>query len=238
MTLRARRAASGPGLGVALAGTLVLGAMPALAQDQESAAGSATTVVPPTEAPLGTSYADWGAAWWRWLLNVPAIEDPEAGDCQAGQGGDVFFIPHVPPGVSISTDCLVGADQWILASAGGTVWDNADGSGSTPDDLLALVEADIPMFSEPAVIIDGEEVADIESYWVVDPAFTIEYGADNPYGLAEGTWDAAMGGWFVMIPPLEPGAHEVVVRDAIDIPDDDEGPLLAELTAILTVEGS
>ena len=147
----------------------------------------------------------------------PAHRDPEAGDCQAGQGGEVFYIPHVPPGVSASTDCTVGADQWILAQAGGTIWDNSDGSESTPEDLLALVEADIPVFSEPAVSIDGEDVADIESYWVVNPDFTIEYAEGNVYGLPAGSWDAAMGGWFVIIPPLEPGSHTIVVHDAIDL---------------------
>ena len=224
------------GTALILAMVLSLVAMPVVAQTESPPAGSAATVVPPTEEPLGVSYAEWGAGFWEWLINAPPIEDPEAGDCQAAQEGQVFNIPHVPPGVTATTDCAVGAEQWILASAGGTIWDNSDGSGNTPEDLLALVEADIPIFSDPAISIDGEEVADIESYWVINPGFTIEYAEDNLFGLPAGSWDAAMGGWFVMIPPLEPGPHTIVVRDYLDDPADEEGPLLAELTANVTVE--
>ena len=221
-------------LGTALisAMALALVAVPVVAQTESPPAGSAATVVPPTEAPLGTSYAEWGANWWQWLLSVPPVEDPAVGDCQAGQGGEVFYIPHVSPGVSATTDCTIGVDQWIVASAGGTIWDASDGS----EGLLALVEADIPTFSGPGVSIDGEDVSDIESYWLVNPDFTIEYTDDNPYGLAAGTWDAAMGGWYVMIPPLEPGPHTIVVRDFYDDPADEDGPLLAELTVNATVE--
>jgi hypothetical protein len=234
------------GTGLLLATAVGLAAAPVLAQDESAAAGSAApgaagpgsaaTVVPPGGEALGRTYVDWGADWWQWLMTVPPIEDPAVADCQAGQGGEVFFIPHVPPDFTVAVDCTVGADQWILASAGGTIWDNSDGSGNTPEDLVAMVEADVPIFSEPAVSIDGVDVADMASYWVVNPGFTIEYAEDNVYELPAGSWDAAMGGWFVMIPPLEPGAHTIVVRDMIDVPDDDQGPLLAELTTNLTVE--
>lgn len=235
--MNAYRAGSTLGIGLTLTTALVLGAAPALGQDERLTMGSAGTVIAPSEAPLGASYADWGVGWWQWLLNVPPIEDPEVGDCQAGQGGEVFYIPHVPPGMAVTTDCTVAPDQWILASAGGTFWDSSDGSVDTSDELLSLVEADIPLFSEPAVIVDGEEVADIASYWVVNPAFTIEYAEGNVFGLPTGSWDAAMGGWFVMIPPLEPGSHTIVVRDAVDM-GDGTGPQTAELTANLTVEAA
>ena len=245
--LRARWMQLPLGTGISLAMAAALLATPVLAQDESPGAaatasvtpaepGSAATVVPPGGSPLGMSYADWGAAWWQWLMTVPPIEDPAVADCQAGQGGEVFFIPHVPPDFSVTVDCAVDAGQWILASAGGTIWDNSDGSGATPEELLAMVEADVPIFSEPGISIDGEDVADVASYWVVNPGFTIEYAEDNVYQLPAGSWDAAMGGWFVMILPLEPGSHTIVVRDLIDVPDDDQGPLLAELTTNVTVE--
>jgi hypothetical protein len=139
--------------------------------------------------------------------------------------------------VSATTACTIAPDQWILAQAGGTFWDNSPPTlGSTPEDLLALVEADIPTLSEPAIIIDGEEVADVEGYWVINPGFTIEHAEGNPSGFAAGSWDAVMGGWFVMIPPLEPGSHTIVVHNSWDDPADEEGPMVAELTANVTVE--
>ena len=221
------------GTALILATGLALVAMPVAAQTESPPAGSAATVVPPGEEPLGTSYAEWGARWWQWRIGV---SDP--GDCQAGQSGEVFYLPAPSAFGYATTECTIGADQWILALPGGAYGDNSPpDAGKTPDELLALVEADIPFNSDLAVSIDGEDVADIESYWVVNPGFTIEYAEGNVYSVPAGTYDAAMGGWFVMIPPLEPGSHTITVGNTWDDPADDAGgPMRSELTANVTVE--
>ena len=134
----------------------------------------------------------------------------------------------------------------ILASAGGTYWDTTGGcagtetEGDTEAELLACVEADVPIFSNLAVIVDGEEVPDIEAFWVVSPVFDVQIPEGNIFEVPPQTAQAAVGGWFVMLEPLAPGSHTIAVRDAIDIPDDEDGPLTAELTANVQVleEGS
>ena len=68
-------------------------------------------------------------------------------------------------------------------------------------------------------------------------ASPIEYAEGNVYSVPAGTYDAAMGGWFVMIPPLEPGSHTITVGNTWDDPADDAGgPMRSELTANVTVE--
>ena len=192
--------------------------MPVAAQTESPPAGSAATVVPPGEEPLGTSYAEWGARWWQWFHSVPAIEDPEAGDCQAGAGWRGLLHPPCRAG-SVGHDRLhrSGPTSGSSRKPGARSGTTATTGWLTPDDLVALVEFDIPIYSDLAVSIDGEDVADIESYWVVNPGFTIEHAEGNPSGFTAGSWDAAMGGWFVMIPPLEPGSHTIVVHDALDL---------------------
>lgn len=221
---------------LAVVATLTLvGTGTVLAQEEETPPpGSAATVVPPSGDPLGVSYGEWGARWWQWLLGIPAAENPIIIDaCGTGQGGEVFFIPHTLPGNAATTTCEVGADQWILASPGSTIW-SAD-PGQTDEDLPPLVE-DVSAFSDLAVVIDGVEVADIESYFVTTPIWDEEFVEDNLFGADPGTSARTIaGGWFVMIPPLEPGSHTIVVRDAVDEPEDEEGPITAELTAEITV---
>ena len=123
---------------VVIVGAMALAAPHAvLAQDESMApegsaattpAGSATTVVPPGGDPLGVPYGEWGARWWEWLAGIPAAGDSGLNDnCQANQGGEVFFIPHTWAGTSFVTNCEIGADQWVLASAGGTFWTNSEG---------------------------------------------------------------------------------------------------------------
>ena len=49
-------------------------------------------------------YGEWAANWWQWLLSTPLAENPgEVDNCQAGQGGEVFYIAHVLPGVTRET---------------------------------------------------------------------------------------------------------------------------------------
>jgi hypothetical protein len=223
---------------VVAAALLIPAAVPAVAQEASpSSAGSAATAVPPGGDPLGVPYGEWGQRWWQWLISTPSTTNPiVTGDCQAGQAGDVFFIPHTFPGESTTVACAIGPDQWVLASAGGVIWDNADGCCETAEDFVAAIEADRPTFSNPAVIVDGVEVPDIESYYVMSPLFEAEYIEDNIFGYEPATHDAMVGGWFVMIPPLAPGEHTIVVRDDIDDLSDEAGPQTAELTAEVTVE--
>lgn len=224
------------GAGLLLAALLALTALPALAQDGSPLPdGAAASVVPPTEEPLGVPYGEWGQRWWQWLVSTPSDVNPLlTGDCQPGQGGDVFFIPHTFAGETVETTCTVDPGQWILASAGSASWDNSDGCCDEEGSLEAGVLAERPTYSDLAVTIDGHAVEDIDSYWVVSPVFSIEYPEDNVLGAEPGTYDAVTGGWFVMIPPLEPGTHTIVVHDAIDFSDGD-GPQVAELTATVEV---
>jgi hypothetical protein len=211
------------------------------AEDGASAEAMATgtLVAPPGSDPLGVSYGQWADRWFTWVASVPAAENPLlTDDCQAGQeeGGDVFFLPHAMPGTSVTAECMVGADQSVLAQAGGVIWTNDD--GETFEEMVPLVEALRGDFSQLSVTIDGVEVPDIDSYWVVSPGARYVFGEDNIFGVDPGTeLDAVAGGWFVMIPPLEPGSHTIVVRDRVASDDGSESPI-AEYTANVTVESA
>lgn len=222
---------------VALVAALALvGTGGVLAQDEEAPPpGSATTIVPAGEDPLGVTYGEWGARWWDWLLSVPAAEGPASTDnCQANQGGEVFIVPHTDPGTVVTVNCEISPDQWLLLSPGSTVWGFEE--GQTDEELRAQLEELRGVFSNLALSIDGVDVPDIDSYWVISPAWEEEYVEGNIFEAEAGSSERLMvAGWFMVAPPLEPGSHTIVVRDDVDIPDDDEGPLTAELTANITV---
>jgi hypothetical protein len=218
-----------------LAVGLSLAASPAALAQEESPATTAVAVVPAGGDPLGTPYEQWAADWWAWFVGTPAEGHPSSGgDCAAGDQGEVLFIAHVPPDVTMATQCTATTDQWILASGGGTMCDAPD-YGATPEERLACVQSDKEVFSNVSVTVDGVAVPDIESYWVESADFDVTYPEGNLYELPAGTTQATVGGWFVMIEPLPAGTHTVVVRDEIEIPDDDQGPLPAELTATIEV---
>ncbi len=155
-------------------------------------------IVPPGEDPLGVPYGEWAAKWWWWLLSTPLAENPgEVDNCQAGQGGEVFYIAHVLPSVTVETSCSVATDQHIHASGGATMYDITE-CGGTEEGLRACIEADLQ--AEPAIVsavsvtVDGQVVPEIESYWVVSPLFDVEYIEENIYGMEPGTVSQAMIG--------------------------------------------
>lgn len=231
------RARSTLRLSLLVAGALVIGALPVLAQDDQASAEGAASTVPPGGDPLGTPYGTWADRWWEWILSIPASENPLfTGDCQVGQGGEVFFLPQVLAPATVEAQCEIGANQWILVSPGSVVWTNDE--GESVEELQAVVEGDRDVFSGVSVAVNGAEVADIDSYWVIGPGQQLTFGEDNVFEYEPGTVrDVVAGGWFVMLPPLEPGSHTITVRDDID-PGDGTDPQTAEYTAYITVESA
>src|SRR4051812_12486516 len=60
-----------------------------------SQAGNNPGVLPPHSNPHGKSYGEWSAAWWQWVLSIPADRNPltdETGEFAGeGQEGPVWF---------------------------------------------------------------------------------------------------------------------------------------------------
>jgi hypothetical protein len=219
-----------------------LGASVAGAQSPDPSPSPATgtiagaTLWPPGSDPLGVPYEEWAARWWTWVGTVPADRDPgTTDDCQVNQSGPVFFIPHTWPGMTHETTCVVRSDQAILATGGGAYCDLASGWGENEAELRACIDADMDVFSNVSVSVDGEAVPDIDRYWVISPMHDVTFPEGNAFEIEPGTTQAVAAGWFVMISDLEPGTHEIVVHDDVDIPDDDEAPLPAELRATVEV---
>ena len=70
-------------------------------------AGAAVSVVAPSADIAGQSQLDWAQAWWRWVLSVPAANNPTADKTGADSGlnnnGPVFFLAGNFGGVSTRT---------------------------------------------------------------------------------------------------------------------------------------
>ena len=84
-------------------------------------------------------------------------------------------------------------------------------SRACANDLLDLV-------SDLSVEIDGMPLNNLEAYRAESPVF--RWGplpADNALGAPEGTEsDAVAAGYFLLLPPLSVGVHEITSGAAID----------------------
>jgi hypothetical protein len=137
-------------------------------------------------------------------------------NCNANQGGKVFFLPHTffgDPINQVETFCTVPTGTMIFASVGGTAWWNDQ--GQTDEELLEGVVSSLPDFQNLRLVVDGIEVGNIQDYLFISAVFTLELPENNIFGSPGGTFRAVAGGWHAMLAPLPPGEHTIVLHDEL-----------------------
>ncbi len=172
-------------------------------------------------ATAGKTYGEWTADWWQWMLSVPAAENPQDAqgeiDCGAGQSGPVWFLAGGDAGRPIARSCRVPAGTRLFFPVVNMLLYNAAGESLTVDDKRAQLEAVFgaggssgePRACDMFATIDGQQVARFTpEARVQSPPFALDTG-DGPFGFPAGLTDpeAVSEGYWVMLPPLAPGAH-------------------------------
>jgi hypothetical protein len=190
---------------------------------------AATSVYPPDAEVAGASQSEWMARRWQWLLGLPIGANPgqdaSGAACGVGQGGPVFFLPsNLPP-------CEVPAGAPVVVPVIGSLCTTADpGVEEGETDLRACAEGDADRYTAVRVWVDGEELAGADAYRFTTDRFSAELPDHNILGAPAGEVEAAASGWQVILPPLTPGEHEVVVHAELT-----DGTVLPDSRAVLTV---
>jgi len=216
-------------MSAALAATLAMvGAPTAFAQDDAEAAAAESSAeeegplfpsmehfgaVNVAEETAGRTIEDWAREMILWM-NAPIDQNAlETGDCNIGQGGDVFFLQNTWLGTTIVEQCTIPAGTNILAFPGGGFGFNTE-PDETPEGLKAFGRQMGQFFNDPKIIVDGKSVPVGPSAWVDTEPFDYEVPENNIFGgYPPGTVTAHYGGWFVMLEPLEVGEHTIILAD-------------------------
>jgi hypothetical protein len=189
--------------------------------------GGTPRVVPVEARPFGKSYAEWSALWWQTIYSIPFDDNPLAtGDCHAGSGGpngQVAFIA-APLGPDISSVCSVQEGQAILfpLSSFANDYPCPDPSfepapGQSLEDFLREgAEALIDLVESVSLRIDGKEVRNLSRNRVGSDLFLIDGDPSltatfDPCVTGE-PQPAVSDGYWVMITPLPPGEHSLLVN--------------------------
>lgn len=184
---------------------------------------------PKESHPYGSSMETWAENWWRWVMSVPAAQNPffsSTSDCSAGQSGPVFFVPPSPVGSkNIVRNCTVEHGKAIGLSESTVLNDfpcpdptfvPAPGQ-SLFDFLLAgavaangdIAEIDTTLDGEPLTDLLGDHFAshdlfyfkgDLSLQTTLDSCIT---GQFQP---------AVVDSYFILFKPLSPGRHVITRR--------------------------
>jgi hypothetical protein len=156
---------------------------------------------------------DYLAALWTTVLETPDAQNP------FGSGGAAFACfdiggavsPFGPGGVE---SCTVKPGTKIFVAASSFECSTFEGNGTTEAELRQCArEADVNV--APSVTVDGGAVPVVE---VETGLLNIVLPEDNIFGQPAGTTGLSVGhGWVVLLRPLTPGTHTVVIDLGTDV---------------------
>jgi hypothetical protein len=167
------------------------------------------------------SYGEWTAKWWQWALSIPKDKNPAADvtgeNCDEGQSGPVWFLAGTFGGLN-ERNCDIPANKTILFP----VINGACSYAEYPElrteaELRSCAVSSNDAVSELMVTIDGQAIneSQLRSYRVQSPLFNLTLPENNINGLPASTTQAVSDGFWVFLPPLTPGQHEIDFRGAI-----------------------
>ena len=193
---------------VVLAAASLIGAL--LAPSAASAQNA--HVFPPTAHPFGASYGEWQARWFEWFIEIPAPVNPlfdETGElCGTNQSGPVWYLAPVAHPGTTTRACTVPTGTGIFVPP--------PFFGATEAELRACAAAGYEAFfgdATQSITVDGVTVSGFEDrYRTQTPLFSYTLPPDNLYGLPPGNALAISDGTAVMVKPLPPGVHRIVVH--------------------------
>lgn len=188
-------------------------------------------VIAPYLDVYGRSQAEWSAQWWRWVLSVPAADNPlfdtTGASCATNQDDDVFFlVGALAQSSSTATVAYAQATRTCTVPFGKPIYFPVVNymfvlmfapPEVTEADMIEAAE----YYGEPAsglvVELDGVSVPGLSSHVQDTGAFDLPFPDGSlfdggPTPLLAGTTRAADHGYYVMLAPLAPGTHTLRFR--------------------------
>jgi len=195
--------------------------------------------------PYGLPMATWGQLINQWIyaqpFDVNPAYDQTGADCAIDQHGPAWFIPPIfaPPGThhpiiqDATRTCTVPAHHSLLLDIGSIVDDYPcpDPTFTPPpgeslyDFLTADAKPVMDTVNELDVTVDGTRVPDVLSYrfhsadlFYIKGDLSLQPVLD---GCITGAYQPAIiDGFFMMVKPLRPGLHTIIVHGTNTIGDD------------------
>lgn len=203
--------------------------------------GQTVQPLDPEERHYGGSYADWAGEWWRWVYEMEHTDDcgEPAGDstgelCTLGQEdstSDVFFLAGTYGGKVTRTECVSPESKALFFPLVTSSADNAgetEETAQTDEELRDRIDGEFSVMppEELFLTIDGEEIGDLERFAVEEAPY--EYTIPDPPNLYScngapeitGTYRGFTAGYFVLLPPLSPGEHQIEFGGVVGEGDD------------------
>lgn len=194
-------------------GVVALGLAWILAAPGPVSADGAGTAAPAAERLLvedavdGVSLGEWTARWWQWSMAqwFPPYLDPDGRLCELGQKGPVWFLAGTDGSFNAMRSCTVPLEAHLLVPLINMVQYQPRGRTRSCEELQKDVAVNNDHLASAVVLLDGQPLGDLRAHRVrSEGCFRLD--PDDPSSPL-----AAADGYWLMLRPLSPGRHTLVV---------------------------
>jgi hypothetical protein len=181
--------------------------------------GRGAKVIPIDAVAYGSTYGEWAARYWQWVLSIPAATNPgndTTGEfCAEGQQGPVWFLGSTFTSDPATRHCTVPAGKALFfpiatVISGAGAYDCDPTLPDVPCNIAALrvIAGDATDSVSLEVSIDGKGLRHLAGQHVQTPAFTLTYPEGNVFEAPPGTLGPNVAdGYWLMLAPLSAGKH-------------------------------
>ncbi len=176
-----------------------------------------TAIIGVDEIVADRSQVEWSEAYLQWIAafahDSSPIADASGALCAAKQDGDVWFLATSDGTAPVVRACQVPAGKLLFVPIASTV--ERSGNREPVCESMARIAAGTITghVSQLSLVIDGRPVDDLASH-------RLATGTCFPLGLRQiprlAAATAVGDGYYVMLNPLAPGAHTIVVGAKFD----------------------
>ncbi len=185
---------------------------------------SSIGIFPPDSEPYGLSYAEHTQNFWKWLLSIPASENPiddTTGDkCTVGQSNTNSSVFYLAEGEGkVERTCTIPAGKGLLIPVMLVEISDKEVPGASVEELSNAAKNDQNSVNSMYLRVDDKEYGYglLSGYRLDEPTVFQAIFPDNGiFGVMEGgSSTAAADGFYILTEPLTAGNHTVHFRSSL-----------------------
>jgi hypothetical protein len=175
-----------------------------------------TPVIAVDEILYDHSQVEWSEAYLQWIAafarGSSPISDTTGALCAAKQEGDVWFLATSDGTAPVVRNCSIPAGKTLFVPIVNTL-ERSGNKEPSCESMARVAAGSIPHMSRLDMTLDGQPVDDLESHRIATgECFAL--GLRQTPRLSART--ATADGYYVMLRPLPPGPHTIVVGARVD----------------------
>jgi hypothetical protein len=216
-------------LRLAVMSALIVGLIP-FAFSAEAASNS-LNIYPPGSKPYGLSYSENIKNFWRWILPIPAKDNPfndNTGEkCaldQSNLNSSVFYLAPNGGGHSDRT-CSVPAGKGLMIPVMHVECSEFESPGATPAELTDCAKSDQDKTNSLYLKLDDKEYTmnDLIKYRTRTEPFETTWPDKALFGIEKGGNSTIVAdGWYIITEPVAKGNHTIYFKSSL-LPDPTSG---------------